>query len=622
MRVHSIRVENYGPFAALGEVRLGTMATIIGKNDVGKSHILLALQQFFNSKSKLEPHDVHDGADKERDALVLEVAFTDLPGNITLPDGTVTTLQAERLVDNQSLLRIRKSCTLAGSLDKFELALVVHDFADDRYAKLATLSDRKLDDACKASGALSTGTDGSKLTPSEKRQLLRQKATEAGIGMHHTEVRLTTRDDLWKMIESMLPQLNLFVTETRLGIGETTFQSQFRPIVRDAVEEPAVADVREAFTSAIEIALQGEVDAIFSHLTRHTDVLSRLNAEPSFAWDKAVTFDIVGEDQHGVRKSLDKRGSGMRRLLMVAYFQYLAEKTRDRDANLILAVEEPENCLHPGLQRELAASFRELAEQGVQVIVTSHSPVFAGASPIDDLVLIERVDGAARAVQPPDPAHVAEQLGVEPADSITGFNACVFVEGPDDILFWNTVATRLKADGLIPADLKEKRIGLLPAGGDNLKHWVNVRALGRLSRRFAVIMDSDRTKSSVHLSDEKVLRQKECEAQGGMCFISRKREIENYLHPEAIRRHMVAMGRTTYKQKFDDFTDMKDAYGKRIIEAVKHMSSAEILSQDRYEEDGVEHHELKEIIEALLELADGTSAAHVVPALVGMPITH
>ena len=104
-----------------------------------------------------------------------------------------------------------------------------------------------------------------------------------------------------------------------------------------------------------------------------------LTAQPIFAWEKAVTFAILARDSHGVERSLDQRGSGIRRLLMVAFFQYLAQKQHERD--VIYAVEEPENCLHPGLQRELADSFADLAADGAQVVLTSHSPVFAGASP-------------------------------------------------------------------------------------------------------------------------------------------------------------------------------------------------------------------------------------------------
>jgi AAA15 family ATPase/GTPase len=46
LRVHSISLKNFGPFKSLEEFRFGQLSTIIGQNDAGKSHILLALQIF------------------------------------------------------------------------------------------------------------------------------------------------------------------------------------------------------------------------------------------------------------------------------------------------------------------------------------------------------------------------------------------------------------------------------------------------------------------------------------------------------------------------------------------------------------------------------------------------
>ena len=146
---------------------------------------------------------------------------------------------------------------------------------------------------------------------------------------------------------------------------------------------------------------------------------------------------------------------------MVAFFQYLAERGHEKGTDFVFAVEEPENCLHPGLQRKLVASFRQLVAEGYQVIATSHSPVFAGASPIEDLALVVRSEGVARAIQTPelDLSDIAEQLGVEPADQITGYNACIFVEGPGDIAFWKEIASKLKQGGYVKADFEDRRIG-------------------------------------------------------------------------------------------------------------------------------------------------------------------
>jgi AAA15 family ATPase/GTPase len=378
MRIHSIYAEYYRPFRVLEEMRLGPLATIVGQNDVGKSNILRALQLFFESKPKIEESDVYSGA-KPEDNVVVEVAFTSLPEKIELEENVETTLQDEMLVDANGYLRIRKTYPRT-NLTKFNITLMTHDYEDDRFAGLAILNEKRLNERCSSVG-IDVTRSGRGITNKSKREALRAKAIEEGIQCGRRELSLATSDDLWRIIEPLLPEFELFETDTRLGVDETTFQSKFRPIITTAAEQPEVVDAKTTFTGAIGKALQNEVDKIFKSLQRHTDAFIGLTARPEFSWDKAVTFQIYGKDQHGIEISLDRRGSGMRRLLMVAFFQYLAVRGRESGGDFVFAVEEPENCLHPGLQRELIESFRQLVDEGYQVIATSHSPVFAGSSP-------------------------------------------------------------------------------------------------------------------------------------------------------------------------------------------------------------------------------------------------
>jgi putative ATP-dependent endonuclease of OLD family len=595
-----MRVENYGPFARLEEITFSSLSTIIGRNDAGKSHSLKALQLFFG-KNKLEAGDVYDSADPASQVIV-EVALTALPETLAYDGGTLH-LADERLLDAGGRLRVRKTFPCAGPYDRPLLALITQDAADERFTGLLALKERDLNDRC-AACAIPLTEGKRKRTATEKRAALRAFAEQQSVPLVEYILPLSARDELWKSIEAQLPRYELFETDTRLGVGETSFQAQFRPIVRAATEEATVVAARDAFTESINRALQSEVDAIFERLRRHTAAFSGLAVRPTFSWEKAVSFEILGTDEHGVQRSLDQRGSGMRRLLMVAFFQYLAEKTLGHDHNVIYAVEEPENCLHPGLQRELVTSFRALADEGAQVILTSHSPVFAGASPLSDLVLIERTGGVARATQGPDPADVAEELGIEPADQITGYSACVFVEGRDDVFFWRTLAQTLKRSGHLRADFDDLRIGLMPSGGHNLKHWITLRAMGRMNRRFAMIVDSDRFSAAHDVLPEKLQWKRECEEQGGTCYILRKREIENYLHRDAI----VRAGHTIVT--YDDYSDMKQLYGRHVVEAISHMTSDEILAMDCFVVDGREYHELLDTVVALLALADTPATSH------------
>lgn len=595
MRVHSIHAQNYGPFNVLEEVRLGPLATIIGRNDAGKSYILKALQVFFGGR-RIEQGDVHDSAGSAEN-VIIEVAFASPPEKIELEHGVDTTFQDEMLLDIEGYLRIRKTYS-RDSLERCNLALIVHDFEDDRFAGLTALKEKEINERCASVGIEGTKS-GRGITNKGKRDAIRAKARDGNLKLVVRELPLTTKDELWKKIESLLPDFVLFEVDTKLGVGETTFQSQFRPMIKTAAEQLDVVEAKGAFTGAIGKALQSEIDKIFARLKRHTDAFTGLTAKPEFSWDKAVTFDIFGKDQHGVENSLDRRGSGMRRLLMVAFFQYLAERRREQGGDFVFAVEEPENCLHPGLQRELVASFRQLVAEGYQVIVTSHSPVFAGSSPVQDLALVVRDIGVARAIQTPtlNLSDVAEQLGVEPSDQITGYNACVFVEGPSDIEFWKAIVATLKESGHVAADFVDRRIGFVPCGGETLKQWIDLRAMARLNRRFGVVVDCDR-ESPEHSIPGRIQNWKtKCEKEGGLFFILRKREIENYLHPAAIKRS----GRSP--NPYDDFTDMKDVFGENVYKVIGDMTCDEILERDRYEEGGIERHELKEIVQAFLGLA-------------------
>ncbi len=202
---------------------MGPLATIVGKNDAGKSSILRALQLFFQDKPKLEASDVHDRASQDDD-VVVEVAFTSLPEEIEFENGVQTTLQSEMLVDADGNLRIRKVYP-RGDLKKCLISLITHDFNDERFAGLVALKEKELNDRCKSLG-INVKKSGRGITNREKREALRARAKVDGVLNSKRELLLNPNDDIRKKILSILPEFELFESDTRLGVDETTFQSQ------------------------------------------------------------------------------------------------------------------------------------------------------------------------------------------------------------------------------------------------------------------------------------------------------------------------------------------------------------------------------------------------------------
>ena len=73
---------------------------------------------------------------------------------------------------------------------------------------------------------------------------------------------------------------------------------------------------------------------------------------------------------------INKRGSGVRRLILLSFFRAEADRAREATDNqsIIYAIEEPETSQHAHNQQVLINSLKEIAQSpGVQVILTTHS---------------------------------------------------------------------------------------------------------------------------------------------------------------------------------------------------------------------------------------------------------
>lgn len=124
-----------------------------------------------------------------------------------------------------------------------------------------------------------------------------------------------------------------------------------------------------------------------------------------------VKFAFVDSSLGDVGFDLERYGHGFQRSVIYELIRlaptFKDEKKADKKEfnpsfNLVL-FEEPEAFLHPSQQESMAFHLRRLgAEEGQQVIITTHSPTFAGkaAEQIGQIVRVQRANGATLTFQP------------------------------------------------------------------------------------------------------------------------------------------------------------------------------------------------------------------------------
>jgi putative ATP-dependent endonuclease of OLD family len=239
------------------------------------------------------------------------------------------------------------------------------------------------------------------------------------------------------------------------------------------------------------------------------------------AYDASNFFRSMRVYPHldGEARAYEELGTGQEQVLAMA-FTYAYAKAFGGDG-LVLVVEEPEAHLHPLAQQWVAGKLQDLAGDGVQVILTTHSPYFVDLSRPGTTVLVRKLgEGHASQViqlKPSDLASAVMEMGAP--ETVTPSNigpfyensattaikaglfarACVLVEGPTEELALVELLRRLGCD------LVRLGIALIPVGGiTNLAKWVRYFRAHDLT--VYPIFDSDSAKSGSEAERAKAAR--------------------------------------------------------------------------------------------------------------------
>jgi putative ATP-dependent endonuclease of OLD family len=557
MKLIQAKLKNWRCYKDEVSIDLDDLVVFVGKNDSGKSSVFDALDLFFDDGAAPDKDDVCVHADDTD--IQIACVFTDLPPHLVIDTQRPTSLADEYLLNSRGHLEIVKiyDCSLAKPKCSGVYARAAHPTADS-YADLLSLTNAKLKQR-----ASSLHIDLSAVNQTVNTDLRRAIWAHAGdLQLQEIDVPLKAEaaKEIWEQLKKHLPVYAVFRSDRASTDQDEEAQDPMKAAVKEAIR--AQEDVLNGIAEKVKAEVQEIANRTIERIAEMSpDLARKLTPRVSTkSWDTLFSVSLTGDE--GI--PINKRGSGVRRLVLLNFFRAKVEKEADeKSSGLIYAIEELETSQHPHNQLMLVNVLEDLAERpGCQVFLTTHTPVLARRFDQDALRLVTSENGRPIIRHGNEDGVIEEivkSLGVLPDHNIKVFFG---VEGRNDIAFLRCISKMLRDAGEDVPDLGAAEdaghLVFVPLGGSSLDLWVS--RLQGFNRPEFYLFDRD-TEPPL---DPHYKAQADAINQRPNCHAwhTQKRELENYIH-----RDLIASVYSNFTGSGDDFEDMPTLFAKAVHEA-------------------------------------------------------
>lgn len=396
MKILKVKLENFRGYKDETVINFNDLTVFVGKNDIGKSTVLEALDIFFNDGKgvvKIDKDDVNKQAKEEGNLETkITIVFDDLPNEITIDTTNPTTLTDEYLLNIDGKLEVIKKYSNAGSGKVFIKANhPTHNNCSDLLLKkirdlqtILTNNDITCENRAKSAVV--------------RKAIWEHYASE--LELQEIEIDVTKEDakNIWEQLKKYVPLYSLFQSDRKNSDGDSEVQNPMKLAVQEILKDRVLQQKLLEVANEVERKLQEVASNTLEKLNEmNPDIAESLTpiipTADSLKWNEVFkSVSITGDEDIPI----NKRGSGVKRLILLNFFRAEAER-RQREENtpsIIYAIEEPETSQHPSHQRKLIEAFIELSNADrTQIILTTHSPAIVKMLDFEHLKLIKDENG-------------------------------------------------------------------------------------------------------------------------------------------------------------------------------------------------------------------------------------
>lgn len=222
MKIHSLKIRNFRGYRDEIEILFDDLTVFVGKNDIGKSTILEALDIFFNDGKgivKIDKEDVNVLGERagEQD-IEISVCFSELPDRIIIDSTVQTSLKNEYLLNRDGYLEVKKKYKNGGA------AKVFIEAEHPTNIKCAELLLKKNADLKKIVREEGIECENQTINAELRKSIWNHFSTE--LELLNIEIDASKEDakKIWEKIACYLPVYSLFQSDRKNSDGDNEIQ--------------------------------------------------------------------------------------------------------------------------------------------------------------------------------------------------------------------------------------------------------------------------------------------------------------------------------------------------------------------------------------------------------------
>ncbi|GAA4764533.1 MULTISPECIES: ATP-binding protein [Flavobacterium] len=450
MRLTKLKLKNFRGYKEETIIDIDNLTVIVGKNDIGKSTILEALDIFFNDGKgviKIDKDDINKTAlaDGDKDIYITGI-FSDLPENIIIDSVNETTFGAEYLLNRDGNLEIIKKYSNAGTAKVFIKA------NHPTNPNCADLLLKKITEYRRIVLQHNIECENQTVNAILRNAIWNHFLDDLQIQEIEIDTSKEDAKNIWDKIQNYLPLYSLFQSDRKNSDNDSEVQDPLKEAVKQILADGEISNILNDVAERVARKLNDVSNSTLEKLKEmNPEVASTLSpiipASSALKWsDVFKSVSITGDENIPI----NKRGSGIKRLILLNFFRAEAERRMKagNSSSIIYAIEEPETSQHTDHQKLLIKAIKELSQaENTQVLLTTHSSTIVKGLDFNHLRLITKIENGDKIIEDIVPNEL-------PYPSLNEINFIAFRDLTEE--YHNELYGYIEAEGLL-ADYKNGR---------------------------------------------------------------------------------------------------------------------------------------------------------------------